>query len=129
MKEGECSTWSSSIQENPVSQKEDKQEKYSSILAEEKNPKNKSLHQEWIFFSADNRRLFCVQQAILLGANFKKILVQIFRKTNKSLLINWKIKGSYRVIKNENWDSSPILFYCSANGYTTNKNGDSWNKL
>ncbi|CAG8555050.1 4043_t:CDS:2 [Gigaspora margarita] len=34
--EGESSTWLSSIQENPVPQKEDKQEKHSSILTEKK---------------------------------------------------------------------------------------------
>ncbi|RIB11106.1 hypothetical protein C2G38_2204277 [Gigaspora rosea] len=40
------------------------------------------------FYSVDNRRLFCYQQAILKNAKFTKVPVRIMRETDKSLFLN-----------------------------------------
>ncbi|RIB29091.1 hypothetical protein C2G38_2028017 [Gigaspora rosea] len=42
------------------------------------------LNEDNQYISADNRRLYCYQQAIQKGANFKKVPVRIVRETNKS---------------------------------------------
>lgn len=52
------------------------------------------------YFSFDNRRLYCFQEAIKRGAKFKKIPV-IFTRENDN--IRWKISGSKQIVHNSNW--------------------------
>ncbi|RIB00645.1 hypothetical protein C2G38_2233553 [Gigaspora rosea] len=59
------------------------------------------LNEDNQYISANNRRLYCYQQAIQKGANFKKVLVRIVRETNEGAGFGWKRKKSLKIIENK----------------------------
>ncbi|RIB26487.1 hypothetical protein C2G38_2163223 [Gigaspora rosea] len=63
------------------------------------------LNEDNQYISADNRRLYCYQQAIQKGANFKKVLVRIVRETNEGAGFGWKRKKSLKIIENKIWNN------------------------
>ena len=54
-----------------------------------------------MWYSSDNRRLYCFQESIRRGLEVKKIPVQVRRASD--LNIKWKIKGAYRIVKVKNF--------------------------
>ncbi|CAG8798386.1 7250_t:CDS:2, partial [Gigaspora rosea] len=63
------------------------------------------LNEDNQYISANNRRLYCYQQAIQKGANFKKVLVRIVRETNEGAGFGWKRKKSLKIIENKIWNN------------------------
>lgn len=66
------------------------------------------------YFSFDNRRLFCYQEAIRRGANFKKVPV-LFTRENDN--IRWKMGGSKKMVKNNDWSRVHIVPYAKYGDY------------
>jgi hypothetical protein len=62
-----------------------------------------------IFYSSDNRRLYCFQEAIKRGLNIKKIPVKIRRVSE--INIEWKWEGSYKIVRNNNFKNITVTPY------------------
>src|SRR5260363_19200 len=75
------------------------------------------------FYSADNRRLYCYQEAIKKGANFKTIPVKIIRETDERAGFKWKKEGSLIVIPKYNWKTTVLVNYAE-NGRAIDKFGN-----
>jgi hypothetical protein len=54
-----------------------------------------------IYYSSDNRRLYCFQEAIKKGLQVKKIPVKIRRVSDCNII--WKLEGSYKIVRNNNF--------------------------
>jgi hypothetical protein len=66
------------------------------------------------FFSADNRRLYCLKEAVKNGAKFKKVAVQIVRETDKRAGFKRKMEGSLIVQSETNWSTVIISDHACA---------------
>ena len=73
-----------------------------------------------IFYSSDNRRLYCFQQAIQRGLDIKKILVKVRQVSD--LNIKWKLEGSYKIIRNNNFKNIIVSPY-ARNGRVIDSEG------
>ncbi|CAG8799509.1 21891_t:CDS:2 [Cetraspora pellucida] len=73
-----------------------------------------------IFYSSDNRRLYCFKEAIRRGLNIKKIPVNIKRISD--LNINWKMKGNYKIVKHNDYRNI-IVSPFAKNGRVIDKKG------
>ncbi|RIB23597.1 hypothetical protein C2G38_2032601 [Gigaspora rosea] len=67
------------------------------------------------YISADNRRLYCYQQAILKGVNFKKVPVRIIRETNEYAGFEWKKEKILKIIENKIWNSVVVSHFARPN--------------
>ncbi|CAG8823201.1 6576_t:CDS:2, partial [Dentiscutata erythropus] len=56
---------------------------------------------EDVFYSSDNRRLYCFKEAIKRGLDVDRIPVRIRRVSD--INIGWKMEGAYRVVRNTNF--------------------------
>jgi flagellar basal body-associated protein FliL len=69
----------------------------------------------------DNRRLYCFQEAIRKGAEFRKIPITIVRKGGYyENNIEWKMKGSKLIVNNNDW-TKVIITSSSRPGYYPEK--------
>ncbi|RIB18061.1 hypothetical protein C2G38_2185702 [Gigaspora rosea] len=59
------------------------------------------LNEDNQYISANNRRLYCYQQAILKGANFKKVPVRIVREADESAGFGWKREKRLKIVENK----------------------------
>ncbi|CAG8752158.1 40761_t:CDS:2 [Gigaspora margarita] len=50
------------------------------------------------FISANNRRLYCYQQAIQKGAKISNVPIRIVREIDKKAGFNWKRENSLKVV-------------------------------
>jgi hypothetical protein len=73
-----------------------------------------------IFYSSDNRRLYCFQEAIKKGLNVKKIPVKVKRVSD--LNIEWKLEGSYKIVRNSNFKDIIVSPY-ARNGRVVDEAG------
>jgi hypothetical protein len=73
-----------------------------------------------IYYSSDNRRLYCFQEAIKRGLKVEKIPVKIRRVSD--LNIDWKLEGSYKIVRNNNFKNI-IVSPHARNGRVVDKNG------
>jgi hypothetical protein len=73
-----------------------------------------------IFYSSDNRRLYCFQESIRRGLKVEKIPVKIRRVSD--LNIDWKLEGSYKIIRNNNFKNIIISPY-ARNGRVVDEKG------
>ncbi|CAG8726660.1 15343_t:CDS:2 [Cetraspora pellucida] len=62
-----------------------------------------------IFYSSDNRRLYVFQEAIRRGLNINKISVKVKRISDMN--INWKLEGSYKIVRNNNFKNVIVSPY------------------
>ncbi|CAG8807004.1 10972_t:CDS:2, partial [Racocetra persica] len=71
-----------------------------------------------MIFSSDNRRLYVFQEAIRRGLKVDKIPVRIRRTAD--LNIKWKLEGSYKIVRNDNFKDIIISQY-ARNGRVIDK--------
>ncbi|CAG8633206.1 26808_t:CDS:1, partial [Dentiscutata erythropus] len=63
-----------------------------------------------IYYSSDNRRLYCIKEAIKKGLKVEKIPILIKRVTDTN--IQYKLDGSYLIInKNKNFNNILVSQY------------------
>ena len=73
-----------------------------------------------IWYSSDNRRLYCFRESIKRGLDVKKIPVQVRRASD--LNIKWKIEGAYRIVKEKNFKNIVVSSH-STNGRIIDNKG------
>ncbi|CAG8754701.1 5860_t:CDS:2, partial [Dentiscutata erythropus] len=75
---------------------------------------------EDVFYSSDNRRLYCFKKAIKRGLDVDRIPVRIRRVSD--INIGWKMEGAYRVVWNTNF-KEVVVSPLSRNGRVADGEG------